>query len=289
MIEVLNNVADKWFNWELAILWQVAVLIAIVWVIDLLIRKWAWPQARYALWLLILVKLILPPTLTSPTSFTAEIPFLAQKAVNVQINQSETTPEIVNVSKSAEPIVTPSKNVTHYEQTPVEPMPGNIVAQPTKVTPATVSLSWKAYTFFVWLAGTVILASWLIIRLSNLRREHLKNQQQANLPDRFKELLEVTARKLNLKKVPQVILTNKVCCPAVFGVFRPVLLMPADNLKNLTRQDTEHILLHELAHIKRGDLWVSLFQTVLQIVYVYNPLLWVANAKIRKVREESLS
>lgn len=44
MIEALNNIADKWFNWELAMLWQVAVLIAIIWGIDLLIRKWAWPQ-----------------------------------------------------------------------------------------------------------------------------------------------------------------------------------------------------------------------------------------------------
>ena len=57
MIETLNNMADKWFNWEFAIAWQVAVLIAIIWVIDLLIRKWAWPQVRYALWLLVLVKL----------------------------------------------------------------------------------------------------------------------------------------------------------------------------------------------------------------------------------------
>ena len=55
MIEVLNNVADKWFNWELAMLWQVTVLVAIIWMIDLLIRKWAWPQVRYVLWLLVLV------------------------------------------------------------------------------------------------------------------------------------------------------------------------------------------------------------------------------------------
>jgi hypothetical protein len=48
------------------------------------------------------------------------------------------------------------------------------------------------------------------------------------------------------------------------------------------------VLLHELAHIKRGDLWVNLAQTVLQIVYFYNPLLWFANAMIRRVREQAV-
>jgi hypothetical protein len=43
-----------------------------------------------------------------------------------------------------------------------------------------------------------------------------------------------------------------------------------------------------LAHIRRGDLWVNLVQTVLQIVYFYNPLLWVANAVIRRVREQAV-
>ncbi len=84
MIEILNNIADKWFVWHLAMLWQVAVLIVIVWVIDLLIRRWAWPQLRYALWLLILLKLVLPPTLTSPMSFTSEIPFAAQTVFRLE-------------------------------------------------------------------------------------------------------------------------------------------------------------------------------------------------------------
>ena len=46
--------------------------------------------------------------------------------------------------------------------------------------------------------------------------------------------------------------------------------------------------MHELAHIKRGDLWVNLAQSLLQIVYFYNPLLWLANVVIRRVREQAV-
>ena len=287
MIEMLNNIADKWFSWELAIAWQVAVLIAIIWVIDLLIRKWAWPQVRYALWLLILVKLVLPPTLTSPASFTAAIPSLAQEAVKVQINQPETTPEVIQVAEPVESVaVAASENVNYSVDTAVEPIPANILTSPVEsVAPAAVFLSWKVYAFIVWLAGVAILSAWLILRLSGLRREHIKSGSLFQLTERFGEQLTAVAKKLNLKNVPQVILTNKVCCPAVFGVFRPVLLMPADKLNNLTRQDVEHILLHELAHIKRGDLLIHGIHMMLQIAFWFNPLLWLIRKQLQNLRE----
>jgi len=56
----------------------------------------------------------------------------------------------------------------------------------------------------------------------------------------------------------------------------------------LGSEDLQVVLLHELAHIKRGDLWVNLAQTLLQIVYFYNPLLWLANAVIRRAREQAV-
>ena len=276
MIEALNNIADKWFNWELAILWQVAVLIAIVWVIDLLIRRWAWPQVRYALWLLVLVKLVLPPGLTSPTSFTAEIPFLAESVVEVQISRPQTAAPPEQIVPGGQPAVgTVPEPVTQYSQTPTQTMPAAAAA----------ALSWKAYALFVWAAGIAVLSGWLIIRLTGLRREHLKAQHRPNLPERFEELVTAAARKLKLKNTPRVILTNKLSCPAVFGVFRPVLLMPADKLKSLTRQDAEHILLHELAHIKRGDLLIHAVYMTLQIAYWFNPLLWLIRRHLQNIRE----
>ncbi len=272
MTDILNQIAEKWFSWQLSMFWQVGLLIAIVAGLDLIIKKWAWPQVRYALWLLILIKLILPPSLTSPTSFTAEIPFIAKEAA-IKISQSQTIPQTIETS-----------------QKPIGPTPANITAQSAETisapiaAPAVARLSLKAYVFSVWLAGVVILSGWLIIRLSNLRHQHLKDKQ-SNLPERLEGLLASTAQKLNLRKIPQVILTNKICCPAVFGIIRPVLLMPADKLANLTTQDTENIFLHELAHIKRGDLLVHAIYMILQIAYWFNPLLWLIRKQLQNLRE----
>ncbi len=300
MINTINHIADKWFTWQTEMLWQVAVLIAIVAVVDLLIRKWAWPQVRYALWLLILVKLVLPPTMTLPTSLTARIPVLVEKTVKVQLARPPAAtpaapaapaappiqyrPEPVFGPYAAEPITTDPPAATESPMPPAAATHTTPVAS-TTVAPEPPGVSLKVYALGAWLGGVFVLAGWLIGRLRRFRREHLKNYDKNALPDRFRALLEKTAAQLKLKSIPRVILTDKIKGPAVFGIFRPVLLMPADKVACLASRDIEHILLHELAHIKRGDLFVHAVSMILQIAYWFNPLIWLIRRPLQSLRE----
>jgi len=63
--------------------------------------------------------------------------------------------------------------------------------------------------------------------------------------------------------------------------------MPKGYLSKLSRSDTEHMLLHELAHIKRGDLVMHSLYMLLQIVYWYQPLLWLVRRHLHHLRELS--
>ncbi len=326
MTDLLNSMAGSWWSWQVTMLWQTAILIGIIWGIDLCIRKWAHPQVRYVLWLLVLVKLLLPPTLTSPASVTDKIPGLTQKAM-VSFNSppakgeypeggrgfvppdssrqnsgvsTEIPAEIsteaatererigdaeqvqANMSAIAEAAVQTETAITPDQSVAVVPPGGN--SEPV-VTASVVGLSWKTYAMLVWLGGIAMLSGWLWVRLSGLRREHLKDGSEFLLPERFYSQLEEVGQRLRLRRLPRVILTDKVACPAVFGLFRPVLLIPADKLKDMSARDVEHILLHELAHIKRGDLWVHAVGMTLQIVYWFNPLLWLTRRPIQNLRE----
>ncbi len=64
--------------------------------------------------------------------------------------------------------------------------------------------------------------------------------------------------------------------------------MPKPLVEQLTRKQLQGVLLHELAHLRRGDLWTNCVQTLLQIAYWWHPLLWIANTRIRQVREEAV-
>jgi nitrous oxidase accessory protein NosD len=56
----------------------------------------------------------------------------------------------------------------------------------------------------------------------------------------------------------------------------------------LIRRRVRMVLLHELSHVKRADLRVNLAQALLQIAYFYNPLVWLANWLIRRIREQAV-
>jgi beta-lactamase regulating signal transducer with metallopeptidase domain len=144
---------------------------------------------------------------------------------------------------------------------------------------------WQVFAMAVWLAGMFILGGWLILKLLHLRKADCRLAATASLPESFYNAIARCAKNLGLRRVPKVVLTRKVACPAVFGVVRPVLLMPVGYLSKMTRMDTEHMLLHELAHIKRGDLWVHGFYMLLQVVYWYNPLLWLVRSQMHHLRE----
>ncbi len=295
MTEQINTIVEMWWNWMWPMFWQVGVLIVLIAGVDFLIKRWVWPKVRYALWLLVLVKLVLPPSLTSPASLTSQIPLLAKRAVQRQISLPEkplrTAPKTAPITMPKTTHTGPLKTSPYNDspdttQTTIAPVVTTEAAypKPTKITPAPMTLSWRVYGFMVWLSGVVFLSGWLVLRLRRLRNESL-NDSAEGLPEWFEDLQDQIAQRLKLRRMPEIILSEDVCSPATFGLFRPVLLMPKDKVANLSKTKAEHILLHELAHIKRGDLFVHGFYMLLQIVYWFNPLLWLIRIRLQSLRE----
>ncbi|NQV31377.1 MAG: hypothetical protein HQ515_01730, partial [Phycisphaeraceae bacterium] len=273
MIDQLNAIAEQWFQWQWPMLWQSTVLIVLVAVSDRIIRKWAWPQLRYALWLLVLVKLMLPPTLSSPVSVTSPIPTWADK---VQIVPAMIEPEA--------PVLETSYAMPEIPDLQASSV--TVASAPVPENPVTVKtvLSWKAYGMVSWLLVAMALAVGLAIRLRRLRQEHLMDRSH-HAPEWFYEALEKAAKEIGCARLPKVVLSRHVLCPAVFGLFRPVLLVPAEQMDHMSPTDARHILLHELAHIKRLDLWSHGLYMLLLMAYWFNPLLWLMRRHLQNLRE----
>jgi beta-lactamase regulating signal transducer with metallopeptidase domain len=298
MSEQINGIAEVWWGWMWPMFWQVGVVVGLVWVVDLVIRRRVWPQVRYALWLLVLLKLILPPGLTSPTSVTWRLEPLAEEAVKRQWFGEDESPAVhaeeiisatrlLDYTREAGPALTAEapmgmKTVTDMSAGDLE----SAEALGT-VAISSVKLCWKAYVMFVWFAGALVLTGWLMVRFRQLRRRHIGKNGENRLPRRFGELLAEAAKKLKLRRLPEVVPSRHLVSPAVFGVFRPVLLMPADEVYRLPRRELEHehVLLHELSHIRRGDLKIHAFFMMLQIIYWFNPLLWLVRRQLQHLRE----
>lgn len=165
---------------------------------------------------------------------------------------------------------------------PVSPVAGAVV--PSVVSASTgSSIDWNFVAGGLWLTGVfaVWLTGWMACRrtLAAFRRE--AKTVDAELQEEIRE----TAKACGLRRVPRVLLSTAVPGPAMTGLFRPLLLLPADFDQAFDREERRLILLHEFTHVKRGDLLLNTIAFVLQGLHWCNPLVWFAFLRFRADRE----
>jgi beta-lactamase regulating signal transducer with metallopeptidase domain len=271
MTEFWNIAAYRWWDWMGSMFWQASLLILVVTGLDLLMRRWVWPQVRYVLWLLIFVKLLIPPGWHLPT---AVVPRLFGETQEVLGRVWDPQPAALRAADSA----LPESAGMPQEATGSGRPEGGAAAAPPRLLP-------QVYLLGFWLVGMGLFLILLILKMAKLRRWHRQQAERKTIPQWFHELLVDTGRQLNLERLPAIVFSRDAVTPAVYGVFRPVLLLPEHYLDDLSREEAEHVLLHELCHLKRGDLWIHGLVLLLQVAYWFNPFLLWANRQLRHVRE----
>ena len=96
---------------------------------------------------------------------------------------------------------------------------------------------------------------------------------------------QVLQREMGLERVIRYCECLRLDAPAVLGWFRPVVLLPARALTGLSEEQIEMIIAHELAHIRRFDCFVNLFQIGAETLLFYHPAVWWVSQRIRIERE----
>jgi beta-lactamase regulating signal transducer with metallopeptidase domain/tetratricopeptide (TPR) repeat protein len=160
----------------------------------------------------------------------------------------------------------------------------NVSTSISPAAPIKPRLALPACLFLAWLSVACGVGIWVTRRLRGIAG---MIRQSVEAPEEARALLESARRQLGIKAAVPLRCAD-IGSPAICGVFRPVILIPRRLVDNLGVSELRSVLLHELAHYKRGDLWVSHAQILLQIFYWHNPLLWLANARIRRAREQAV-
>jgi len=98
-------------------------------------------------------------------------------------------------------------------------------------------------------------------------------------------LIADQANRLKLKCVPVVAYCERVAAPTVLGVLHPMVLLPGALMTGLTPDDLAAIVRHELAHIRRYDLWMNLLQRVIESLLFFHPVVWFISRRLNAERE----
>jgi beta-lactamase regulating signal transducer with metallopeptidase domain len=128
--------------------------------------------------------------------------------------------------------------------------------------------------FAVWLIGA-------LLKLAQSVKSHLKLRRLVACAQ------HITPAKVRafMMEDPLVRLTPEIHTPILCGVFRPKILLPADIAEWTTPAERLSMIRHELAHIERRDPIVNLFQTALQVVFFFHPLVRYACRQLNLERE----
>ncbi|MFN3801586.1 M56 family metallopeptidase [Belliella pelovolcani] len=103
----------------------------------------------------------------------------------------------------------------------------------------------------------------------------------------WQEILNSCSEKLGIKNGVGLFESSFVNTPLTFGLIKPVILIPAGLIFQLTPSQLEAIIAHELAHIKRQDFLVNFIQSALEVIFFFHPVFWWINGVIRTEREHA--
>jgi len=272
----LNRVGDIFYSHAAATFIQATLLVVVLFCIDLLLRKRVRSVFRYCLWLLVLVKLVLPPTISLPTG----IGYWAGDMLPPALEASHWAQDEIyfgEMSAHGQPMGV--SKVKHIQSSESKNAMG------TSETSVSVRITWRALLFLFWLMGVGVFLAMLKRRAGYVRALIVASTPADK---NMQRLLARCCQQIGWQRHVELRVTDAVSSPAVCGCHRPTVLIPVRLLNKLSPEGLRSALIHELVHIKRGDLWINGIQMLIQVVYFYNPFIWFANAIIRRVCEEAV-
>ena len=139
------------------------------------------------------------------------------------------------------------------------------------------------YAATAWIVGVGLLAVRHLCGWLNLLRWRA---ECSTIEGTWRSELDSMMKRLQMTGPIRLLGSTRLATPAVVGIFKPAILIPDRALAaELTPQQAESILPHELAHIRRHDYLINLIQTAIETLLFYHPAVWWISNQIRRERE----
>ena len=250
------------FNTLLEISIYAAVIVLGILLVRVLFRRWLSPALNYALWFLLIARLLLPVTFDSgvrlftlPDEVAARSPVVAAQAEQEELPtaSSETNPEGA---------ITP---------TAADAATANLSAAPKQ------GLAIQQIAAIIWLAGAALTGGWMIVSYAVLRRNIRRDAAEPT--ERLQTLLAQTQAQMGTRG--RIRLACTYACGAPAMVFPRILFVPLGALIAMREEEIRHMLRHELTHDRRFDPVVSVLLAALCALHWFNPFVWLAARLMR--------
>ncbi len=255
-------------------LWQGLAVVVLVGALVRVLRL-KHGNTRYAAYLLAFIAMIICPVVTFtvidiPISSNAELvieaeftevidspPYTALPAVDILPEADTSMPDISNPAAMTDSI----------------PLGERISGW------LNVSMPW---VLVIWMVGVIVLSVRLVMGFVGVYRWRHNLEP---LPERLARRVASLTDGLGMRSFWRVFISPTVLQAMAVGYLRPMVLLPAAMITQMQPEMLEAVIAHELAHIRRFDLWINLAQRVAETLLFYHPAVWWLSNCIRTERE----
>jgi beta-lactamase regulating signal transducer with metallopeptidase domain/Tol biopolymer transport system component len=283
-MEAVMTYAQSFFGWLLQTTLIASLVICLILLIQKMLGGRLGPRWSHALWLVLLIRMILP---WSPSSRVSLSNLITSWKGQIQSRQLPDSAGQQNVSVPTQTSETPEA-ITGREpeselatQKQVAPGPRTLADVEAQSRLRLIAI--RRILPILWLAGAIVIGAYLLISDLALWRIVKRDRPLLNQP--MLELFEECKAQMGVQSLVVVVPSDRVRSPGLFGFVRPRLLLPREMLDSATRQELRYVFLHELAHLRRHDIYFGWLTSLLQVLHWFNPLVWFAFYRMRADRE----
>jgi beta-lactamase regulating signal transducer with metallopeptidase domain len=147
----------------------------------------------------------------------------------------------------------------------------------------TVSAFWALLLFSAWALAAGVAALRLLAGLYRVSR-----MRAGCTPidiSQFDPLLTATIRHFSDSRSISVATSEQLRVPTALGFWKPMIVIPAWALRDLSSDELRIILIHEFAHLRRRDDWTNLLQKIVRAIFFFHPAVWWIDARLSLERE----
>ena len=247
------------------------------------------PAVLHCLWLLVLIKLVTPPLYELPVPWPEPLSMTRERAASPRVVFIEPVEQsllyVAAASDSVDPKALSANERVSGLDAALRSRSGRISEQQQGVQPAQWSSNgWMRLASAIWICGAV---TTLLVSIRRIRRfQHLLHDAHPVCED-TQDWVNELAANLGLLRSPTVWWIGGKLSPLVWSLgWRPRLIIPIDLWKGLGDHQRATLIIHELAHLCRGDHHLRFFELIVTALYWWHPVLWWARHSLCDVEEQ---
>jgi beta-lactamase regulating signal transducer with metallopeptidase domain/Flp pilus assembly protein TadD len=270
------------FTWMLENSLVTLALAAVVAPVCYLLRSR--PAACHLLWLVLLVRLVLPPLPIEPPQALQGFVDRATVGITDLVSGASAGPahDVLGEGEVVPDLIKPTGAGAALDG-------GVARATPTSATSpapaeAALDLAWlDELALVIWIGGALFM---LLVQLRRCQRLETLVSHAEEAPPELLRTVGYMARVIGVKP-PEVRLVKGLGSPIIWSLKRPVFLWPTCRDDAASSTCDQGIVAHELAHLRRRDHWVAWFEMVALCVCWWNPVFWAVRRRLRLNAEQA--